>query len=136
MNRADLQQLADTRIREAKTLFEAGEFSGAYYLAGYAIECALKACFAKQIAQYDFPERDDARRVFTHKLPELLRLARLETAFAEARKADPKLAVFWNLAESWSEESRYAHWSRDQASDLLEAIGGKDGMLPWIKQLW
>ena len=57
MNRADLQKLSNTRIREAKALFAAGEYSGAYYLAGYAVECALKACFAKNVKQYDFPEK-------------------------------------------------------------------------------
>ncbi len=53
MNRTDLQKLSNIRIREAKVLFAAGEHSGAYYLAGYAIECALKACFAKGVKRYD-----------------------------------------------------------------------------------
>jgi len=42
MNRADFQQLADERISEAAVLLAASKFSGAYYLAGYAVECALK----------------------------------------------------------------------------------------------
>jgi hypothetical protein len=45
--RAELQALAARRIREARVLFDAGEFDGAYYLAGYAIECALKAIVIK-----------------------------------------------------------------------------------------
>jgi HEPN domain-containing protein len=49
MNRADLQKLSNTRLRQARILFAAGESSGAYYLAGYAVECALKACFAKHV---------------------------------------------------------------------------------------
>ncbi|MGB7136749.1 MAG: HEPN domain-containing protein [Acidobacteriaceae bacterium] len=57
MNRKDLQSLANTRLREARVLFRAKEFSGAYYLAGYAVECALKACIAKQYRQHDFPDR-------------------------------------------------------------------------------
>jgi HEPN domain-containing protein len=47
MNRADLQQLAELRITEAKVLLDNGFYAGAYYLAGYAVECALKACIAK-----------------------------------------------------------------------------------------
>jgi hypothetical protein len=31
LNRADLQQLAETRLREAKVLLDAGEWSGSYY---------------------------------------------------------------------------------------------------------
>jgi hypothetical protein len=42
VNRVDFQDLARIRLREAKALFDAGEFHGAYYLAGYSIECALK----------------------------------------------------------------------------------------------
>jgi hypothetical protein len=41
--RADFQHLARARVKEAEILINAGEFDGAYYLAGYALECALKA---------------------------------------------------------------------------------------------
>jgi HEPN domain-containing protein len=44
MNRFDSQKLASLRLREAKALLAAGFPEGAYYLAGYAVECALKAC--------------------------------------------------------------------------------------------
>ena len=46
MNRSDFQQLADVRIDEAAVLFAQGKYDGAYYLAGYAVECGLKACIA------------------------------------------------------------------------------------------
>ena len=39
MNRADLKQLAQLRLREAKALLDGGHAPGAYYLAGYAVEC-------------------------------------------------------------------------------------------------
>lgn len=57
MNRADLQNLAELRINEAKLLLDRGFYQGAYYVAGYAIECALKACIAKKTQQFDFPEK-------------------------------------------------------------------------------
>ncbi len=75
MNRADLQKLSNIRIREAKILFSAGEYSGAYYLAGYAVECALKACIAKSVQRYDFPDKSLAQKSFVHDLGDLLRLA-------------------------------------------------------------
>ena len=49
ISRSDFQWLAKTRIREAKALLDNGLFDGAYYLAGYAVECALKACIVKKI---------------------------------------------------------------------------------------
>jgi HEPN domain-containing protein len=80
MNRGDLKNISNARIREAKLLFAAGEYSGAYYLAGYAVECALKACFAKAVKRYDFPEKGRADKVFTHDLLELLKHAKLNAA--------------------------------------------------------
>ncbi|MSU78452.1 MAG: HEPN domain-containing protein [Gemmataceae bacterium] len=47
VNRTQLQQLAQERVRDADSLLKAGQWSGAYYLAGYAVECGLKACIAK-----------------------------------------------------------------------------------------
>ena len=58
MNRTDFQKLAEERIAEAKILLDAGKWSGAYYLAGYAVECALKACIAKMTKSEDFPDKD------------------------------------------------------------------------------
>lgn len=55
MNRSDFQTLAETRLQEAKSLLDNGHYSGAYYLCGYAIEYALKACIAKQTKAEDFP---------------------------------------------------------------------------------
>ncbi len=89
MNRGDLQRLSNARIREAKILFAAEEYSGAYYLAGYAIECALKACFARGVKRYDFPDRNGAGKVFTHRLQELVKIAELDVELDAARKASP-----------------------------------------------
>jgi hypothetical protein len=38
---------------------------------GYAIENAFKACFSKQIQQYDFPEKRLVDGVYTHDLDRL-----------------------------------------------------------------
>lgn len=47
VDRQDLQELSRVRLKEATALLKLGLFDGAYYLAGYAVECALKACIAK-----------------------------------------------------------------------------------------
>ena len=137
MNRADLQRLANSRIREAKILFKSGEYSGAYYLAGYAVECALKACFAKAVKRYDFPEKGRADKVFIHDLQVLLRLADLNAELEAERKANPRFSTYWAEVAEWSEASRYSLWTKDQAESLLDAIlTRKDGVMPWIKQRW
>jgi HEPN domain-containing protein len=136
MNRSDLQRLAGTRIREAKALFRAGEHSGAYYLAGYAVECALKACYAKSVKRHDFPDKT-AKQVFTHSLSELVVLAGLKKELDSATRLSSRLAASWNVAYKWTEESRYSVWTKNDAEAILDAINGrKDGVLPWIKQRW
>lgn len=53
MNRAELRNLAKLRLAEAQTLLAAARWSGAYYLSGYSVECALKACIAKNTRRSD-----------------------------------------------------------------------------------
>jgi HEPN domain-containing protein len=54
MNRTDLQILAEDRLKDAEVLLAKGRFAAAYYLAGYAVECGLKACIAKLTKAEDF----------------------------------------------------------------------------------
>lgn len=66
MNRRTFQQLSATRLADARALLAARRYA-AYYLAGYAVECALKACIAKQTRRYDFPpDPRSVSRIYTH----------------------------------------------------------------------
>ena len=95
MNRADFQQLAELRLREAKALLASGFPDGAYYLAGYAIECALKACIAKRTQEHDFPDKKLVNESHTHNLTELMRLAELNSELKLAMQADVKFENRW-----------------------------------------
>jgi HEPN domain-containing protein len=77
MKRSDLQRLARIRIKEAKVLLENNCFDGAYYLAGYAVECALKACIAKQTQRHEFPDKTRVLDSYTHDFAKLIRVANL-----------------------------------------------------------
>jgi hypothetical protein len=72
INRKGLQDLAKLRLREAKALLRSNHPDGAYYLAGYAVECALKACIAKKTMRYDFPEKETVQTSYSHELIKLL----------------------------------------------------------------
>ena len=136
MNQTELQRLSDVRIREAKILFAAAEYSGSYYLAGYATECALKACYEKSVKKHDFPDKNSAK-IFTHNLTALVDLANLKKELLEARQANSKFASGWDLVCRWTEESRYFTWTRDDVETILDAIiRRRDGVLPWIKRYW
>ena len=75
MNRKDLQTIAETRLKDAQLLYQHRRYDGAYYLAGYVIECALQACIAKKIKRNDLPDKDLAQGVYTHDLTQLLKHA-------------------------------------------------------------
>lgn len=93
MNRKDLQIIAEKRIKEAKFLFEDDCFEGAYYLAGYSIECALKACIAKQIKRHVFPDKKFINDSYTHDLNQLLGLAGLREEQKTKAKQDQVKAL-------------------------------------------
>ncbi|MEA2905782.1 MAG: hypothetical protein QOI12_3169 [Alphaproteobacteria bacterium] len=67
-DRATYQRLAELRLHEAKLLGQGGHPSGAYYLAGYAIECALKARIAAQFREHEIPDKALVNRIYTHDL--------------------------------------------------------------------
>ena len=92
MKRQDLQQLSAIRLREAKALLKANCPDGAYYLAGYAAECAIKACIAKATERHEFPNKKRADQSHTHRLEELIRAARLDELLAQATGSDPDFA--------------------------------------------
>lgn len=79
MTRAEFQQLADTRVLDAQALLNAQRWHAAYYLAGYGVECALKACIAKGFNQHDIPDWSFVKNIFVHDLNKLLGVARLDT---------------------------------------------------------
>ena len=139
MNRAELQRLARLRIREAKVLLDNGCYEGAYYLAGYAVECALKACIAKQTRRYDFPDKNAANKSHSHDLELLNKVAGLEKDFEIEMKANPAFGTKWGDVKDWSEESRYQAGAPDaaKAGMLYDSIvNSKNGVLPWLKKRW
>jgi hypothetical protein len=75
MDRTKLQGLAELRLGDAEALLAVRRWDGAYYLLGYCVECALKACVAKQFRQYDVPDRKLVNAFYTHDLEELLNLS-------------------------------------------------------------
>jgi hypothetical protein len=137
MNRAELQDIAQERAREAETLLREGHWSGAYYLIGYAVECALKACIAKLTKEYDFPDKDRTLKSFTHDIEVLIRVAGLTVPYAADTTANPVRAYSWRIAKDWNEQARYQRWTEVQARKLFTAVTDPtNGVLPWIMGHW
>ncbi len=138
MNRSDLQKLARRRLREARILLRSRSYEGAYYLAGYAVECALKACIAKQIRRYEFPDRKLVVDSYSHDLEKLINVSALKPRHEAELRSNKDFALNWSVVKDWSEQDRYRlQISRAQASDLYSAIvARKNGVLSWLKQHW
>jgi HEPN domain-containing protein len=139
MNRAGFQRLARERVADAKALLAARRWGAAYYLAGYAVECALKACVLAYVERTGviFEDRKYAEKCWTHNLEDLLRLAGLSTVFDADAAADAALLSNWETAKDWSELSRYRRTPKARAEHLYDAITDKQhGVLTWIKRYW
>jgi len=107
--------------------------SGSYYLAGYAVECALKACLAKATKRHEFPDLSRARDTHTHSLNKLMLLAGLTGLIP----GNSRLSRHWEIVQQWSETSRYSTTSFENARDLLAAVtDSTDGILTWLKRFW
>jgi hypothetical protein len=62
------QRLAELRIGDSGILLQNNRWEGAYYLAGYAVECALKACICKAIPGNKFPDRETEPKLYSHDI--------------------------------------------------------------------
>jgi HEPN domain-containing protein len=74
IGKADLETLAGVRLEDAKQLFASGQYSGAYYLSGYAIELAIKASIAKVFKANSIPDKAFVNAIYSHNLKDLLSL--------------------------------------------------------------
>ena len=124
-------------MRDAEALLTAGQWFGAYYLTGYAVEFGLKACIAKLINQHDFPDKKLAQRCYTHEIDVLIDVAGLGLQRKTDVTGDPTLGANWLLVKDWDEESRYQLWTEPDARKLFLAVtDATNGVLPWIKVYW
>ena len=136
MNRSDFQELSELHLQHAKALLEVRLYSGAYYMCGYVVECALKACICKRINQYEFYPKE-AQKAWSQKFKDLISLAEVAEKIKDDRRVDETLNIHWKVAEGWSVESRYERPLRREAEDLFAAVSHTvHGVLACIKRYW
>ncbi len=136
--KAEFQVLAEQRLLEAKALLDLEKWDGAYYLAGYAVELALKACIIKTLMATDaFPGKELSRNCYTHAIETLVKQARLDDVLKLATDTDRDFESNWAAANNWNEEKRYHRINKAEAVALYDAIAdGEHGVLQWIKKQW
>ena len=148
MNRAELQKMATERILDAKVLLDGQRWSYAYYVAGYAVECALKSCVLARMIETGgvFKDKKFAEKCWTHDFGELVGLAGLKDELNDALQTSATISggspqgafyTFWEIATDWNEISRYEDKTQVDAVDLYEAIThDPEGVLKWIQKYW
>lgn len=131
---ADACILAEERLEEAKLLLQADRFSGAYYLAGYAIEIGLKAVIAKRFTADAIPDKSLVLSTYSHDLRALVTVAQLSTGLDQRQQSSEAFAGFWLTASQWSERSRYAITDDVKAREMVAAVADPDeGVFAWLK---
>jgi hypothetical protein len=138
LNRLDFQNLSRIRLRDARVLLTNGKYEGSYYLAGYAIECALKACIAKKVKRYDFPDKEFTYNSYTHNLEKLIIIAGLDTQLNTLKASNRTFEINWTIVKDWSEQVRYTSFiSNVRARDLYSAITSRNnGIMAWLRTQW
>src|SRR6266404_1301347 len=110
LTKNDLEKLAEIRLKDANLLLREHRASSAYYLAGYAVELALKVCISKQMQSAVIPDKRFINDVYTHNLNQLLGLAGLRSQFESDSRANTQLAAHCAIVTKWDEQSRYLFW--------------------------
>ena len=136
--------MAEERIKDAQALIDGKRWEFAYYVAGYAVECALKSCLLSRMiyTAWVFDEKvkkiDDCR---THEFLTLIQIAGLREELDNALKASAaaggEFVTNWNTVNEWKVTSRYEPRSEADAKRLHAAIiDDPHGVLRWIQNYW
>jgi hypothetical protein len=122
---SDFEQTALDRFEDAKCLLENSRFDGAVYLAGYAIEIALKVRLCKENGFTEFPGKHDKiyHKWFSHNLAKLEELSNLNLT--------TNYLAEWSVIQRWTVELRYKQNTQAQQSSEV-FINCVDILLPVI----
>lgn len=130
-----LRSVAEVRLREAECLRESHLYAGAIYLAGYAVECLLKAAICKALGW------GELRSTFAvHDLEGLLLHSGLQQKIEEPTNASV-LRNFKGIKEVWivvgKQSIRYADpvsFTESGAGDFLAQIQDPaTGVATWLR---
>jgi len=140
LNRLDWQQLEERWLVDAKHLLDDHRWSAAYYLAGYAVECGLKACVLARVGatpEVIFEDKKFSEKCWTHSVLELVKHANLAATRAADVAANVALGNNWLVVKDWNEKARYETKSHQKAKKRYVAItDNPNGVMQWIRVHW
>jgi hypothetical protein len=129
----DWERDAREHLSAAVTLARAGKWAVAYQAAGTAVECALK--YRIMIARnWDhWPDRTQARQLYTHDLSLLLEQCELRRSIESEVNGATTLGIAWQIAKDWDINRRYGTRTFPQklGRDMIWAVH-QAGLVRWI----
>lgn len=133
----DLQALAEMRLKDAVVLLDNKRWSAAYYLAGYSVECGIKAVIALSFRAQVIPDKNFVNKIYSHQLLDLMNLAGLKAKLQEQMQASDPFNANWAVVSGWSEQVRYETIDPFTSITMVEAVSDQQaGVLPWLKTYW
>ena len=134
MRSADMCGLAEDRINEAVLLLANHHYTGAAYIAGYAVEFYLKAILARQQYAGFWPLDNIVNEHRTHDLEDLLTMCGLKDRMRTASKTNIELAINWQALRDWRPDIRYRRLRRRLAEDIVGAVTDTpNGVAHWLR---
>ncbi len=97
----NLEKLIKERLEDAKVLFKAGRYGGAFYICGYAVELGLKKkiCITLGWDEYSTSKCKDLK---THDFEVLLHFSGVEKHIKKSLMSE------WSIVMKWNSEVRYS----------------------------
>ena len=131
ISRQDLRRIAKARLEEAEVLLAAGQYDGAVYVCGYAVEVALKARICRHLKWAGFPESnrefDKLHSLKSHDLEGLIRFTGIDD------KIKTSAFIEWSLALTWTPELRYSRIGSSTAQDAADMVAAARTLLGIIR---
>jgi hypothetical protein len=121
-------------LDEAKALLKCNFPSGAFHLAGIALELAIKACLATRFDRHVIPDKKFVTDIYTHDLKELIKTAGLSP---DLKRASNEVQQNWETVKAWTIESRYDFITDEDAQGMIAAVSEPpNGVFAWIQMHW
>jgi HEPN domain-containing protein len=137
ISRDQLRLLAQEKIDDANLLFDHGRYSNAYYLYGYGVEFALKACISRLFKEHSIPEKRLVNDTYVHDLKKLVVTAKLDDELENREIESQIFKEHWRIVSSWSEQARYEMIVKDLADAIRIAVTDEEnGVFKWLKNHW
>ncbi len=136
-NHKDFKILSDRYRASAESLLNAKLFDAAYYLAGYSVECLLKAIICKRLGPNEYPPPNVNSTHYTHLVKKLTETAGIEKDLEYEKERCSELRNSYMVLKDWDPKTlRYesSPLGEKKAINYIDEIKNKKGFFKWLNK--